>query len=246
VRQYPMCERPLERVAFLAGLVVFGASLVGGLVLLVVNGQPPGLAPDPLRHARASLRSGQTRAAILEYQAAAAIAPEFNALVELAFAHSQVGNALGESDACARALSLRPDTPGLRLGHGWALAKQGRLDEAAASFQEGLTLEPGHPMGHAGLGQVRLAQHQVNLAIASLTRAAELAPDNVSVRSNLGQAFLLGGRNREAVEQLETAYRLAPGPERLTSLRWAQQTEDAALAALAEAPPRVAASGRAR
>ena len=91
-----------------------------------------------------------------------------------------------------------------------------------------------------------LAQPQVALAIASLTRAAELAPDNVSVRGNLGQAFLLGGRNREAVEQLETAYRLAPGPEGVSSLGLAPQTEDAALAALAEAPPRVAASGRAR
>lgn len=241
-----MYERPLERVAFGAALVAFGASLAGGLALLVVNGQPPGLAPDPLRNARASLRSGQTKAAIAEYQAAAAIAPEFHGLVELAFAQSQAGNALGEGDACARALALRPDTPGLRLGLGWALAKQGRLDEAAASFEEGLTLEPGHPMGHAGLGEVRLAQHHVDLAIASLSRAAELAPDNVSVRSNLGQAFLLGGRNREAVEQLETAYRLAPGPERLTSLRRAQQAEDAALAALGEDSPRAPASGRAR
>ena len=241
-----MRERRLERVAFLAGLVAFGVSLVGGLALLVATGQHPGLSPDPLRRARASLRRGQAKAAIAEYQAAAAISPEFNALLELAFARAQTGDALGEGEACARALSIRPATPGLRLGLGWALAKQGRLDEAAASFQEALTLEPGHPMAHAGLGEVRLAQHQVDLAIASLSRAAELAPDNVSVRSSLGQAFLLGGRTREALEQLETAYRLAPGPERLTSLRWAQQTEDAALAALGEDSPRAPASRRAR
>ena len=189
----------------------------------------PGFAPDPLRHARASLRAGQTQAAITEYKAAAAIAPEFHGLVELAFAQSQAGNALGESDACTRALELRPDTPGLRLGLGSALAKQGRLDEAAASFERGLTLEPAHPMGHAGLGEVRLAQHQVDLAIASLSRAAELAPENASVRDNLGEAFLQGGRNREAVVQFETAYRLAPGPGRLTSLQEARRTELAAL-----------------
>ncbi len=241
-----MSARPLQRVAFLVGLVAFGASLAGGLALLVASGQSPGFAPDPLRDARASLRSGHTRAAIAEYQAAAAIAPEFYGLVELAFAHSQAGDARGESDACTRALRLRPDTPGLRLGLASALAKQGRLDEAAASFEEGLLLEPGHTMGHAGLGEVRLAQRQADLAIASLSRAAELAPDNASVRGKLGEAFLLGGRNREAVEQFESAYRLAPDPARLTSLQHARQTEDAALAALAGgATPRAAAAGSA-
>jgi tetratricopeptide (TPR) repeat protein len=241
-----MSARPFERVAFVVGLVAFGASLAGGLALLVASKQPPGFAPDPLRKARASLRSGHTTAAITEYQAAAAIAPEFHGLAELAFAHSQAGNALGEIDACTRALQLRPDTSGLRLGLASALAKQGRLYEAAASFEEGLLLDPGHPMGHAGLGEVRLAQHRVDLAIASLSRAAELAPDDASVRGHLGQAFLLGGRNREAVVQLETAYRLAPEPARLTSLRHARQTEDAALAALAAlaaATPRALAVG---
>lgn len=238
MRQWPMGERRLERAAFLAGLVAFGVSLVGGLALLVATGQLPGLAPDPLRRARASLMRGQTKTAIAEYHAATAIAPDFNALVELAFAQAQAGDARGEGEAYARALSIRPRTPGLRLGLGRALAKQGRLDEAAASFQAGLTLEPGNPMAHAGLGEVRLAQHQVDLAIASLSRAAELAPDNVSVRSNLGQAFLLGGRTREAVEQLETAYRLAPGPGLLESLRRAQQIGGAARAAATEGPPR--------
>jgi tetratricopeptide (TPR) repeat protein len=240
-----MGERRLERVVFLAGLIAFGVSLVGGLALLVATGQLPGLAPDPLRRARASLKRGQTKTAIAEYQAAATIAPEFHALVELAFAHAQAGDAIGEGEAFARALSIRPGAPGLRLGLGWALAKQGRLDEAAASFQEDLTLEPGSPMAHAGLGEVRLAQHRVDLAIASLSRAAELAPDNVSVRSNLGQALLLSGRTREAVEQLEAAYRLAPGPGLLKSLRQAQQTEGAAQAALTEGPPRPG-SGRVR
>ena len=224
----PMRERPLERVAFLAGLVAFGVSLLGGFALLVATGQHPGFAPDPLRHARASLRHGQTQAAIIEYQAGVAIAPEFDSLVELAYAQSQAGNALGEGEACARALRLRPDTVDLRLGLGWALTKQGRLDEAAASFLASLSLAPGHPMAHAGLGEVRLAQHYADLAIQSLSRAVQLEPGNASVHGRLGEAYLLRGRSREAVEQLETAYRLAPMPGRLSSLRRARETEVAA------------------
>ena len=238
-------QRRLQRVTFLVGVVGFGTSLVGGLALLGATGQFPGVAPDPLLRARALLRRGQTKAAIAEYSSAAAIAPDFDALLELAFAQAQAGDPIGEGEAYRRALSLRPGAPSVRLGLGWALAKQGRLDEAASWFQEALELEPGSGMAHAGLGEVRLAQRKLDLAIASLSRAAELAPDSVAVHNNLGQAFLLSGRAREAVQQFETAYRLAPEPQLLASLRRAQEMESAPQPSSANGPAR-APSGRPR
>ena len=75
------------------------------------------------------------------------------------------------------ALALRPESPGVRLNLGIALASTGRLDEAQGAYRQAIALKPDYSMAHLRLGLVLGEKGHLDEAVAACRRAGELKPD---------------------------------------------------------------------
>ena len=64
-----------------------------------------------------------------------------------------------------QALRLEPDSPEAQNNLGIVLAKQGRLDEAAACYQQALHLKAEYPDAHNNLGNVLEKQDKLDEAM---------------------------------------------------------------------------------
>jgi Tfp pilus assembly protein PilF len=90
------------------------------------------------------------------------------------------------------------------------LRAQGRLQEAAASYEEALRLRPDHVGAHVNRGLVLAGQGKLEEAIGHWGRALELRPDCALAHNNLGVARTQQGKFDEARASLEQALRLQP------------------------------------
>jgi cytochrome c-type biogenesis protein CcmH/NrfG len=93
---------------------------------------------------------------------------------------------------------------------GTTLQEAGRLDEAAAAFEQALALEPGYAPAHNGLGSVRRQQGRFSEAISHLEAALRLRPDFDGARFNLANALGDGGHRAEAIANYEELLRRLP------------------------------------
>ena len=91
-----------------------------------------------------------------------------------------------------------------------ALARQGKLVEAAAFFRQALRLWPDFAEAHSNLGNVLQEQGQLAAAVAQYQEAIRLKPNYAEACSNLGNALREHGQTAEAVAQCEEALRLKP------------------------------------
>lgn len=96
------------------------------------------------------------------------------------------------------------------VGLGNALLQQGRGDEAAEVFVQGLAACGDHPGLHDALGTLRLLQQRHDEALPLLQRAVDLAPRSAEIRTHYAAALAEAGRLAEAAEQLREALRLNP------------------------------------
>lgn len=107
--------------------------------------------------------------------------------------------------------SIRLEAPEQELCHlgcGIALARLGKLDDAAADLREAMRLEPSLESEKADglieLGAVLLRAGQTSPAISEFTRAIEVEPDRLSILQ--GRHLCVPGRfQRGARRLLETA-----------------------------------------
>jgi serine/threonine protein kinase len=72
------------------------------------------------------------------------------------------------------AVALRPDSPGVRLNLGVALACKGRLDEASAAYRQAIALKPDYAEAYCNLGAVLCHQGEFARALVALKRGHEL------------------------------------------------------------------------
>src|SRR5262245_45758997 len=100
--------RPLHRLTFAAGALLFPVLFVVGLVYPVLAwGRPPGLSQDPLLRARLLLDEGRLDASVREYASGALVnRGDAHGLSEWGRALGKSGDANGELDALSRALRL--------------------------------------------------------------------------------------------------------------------------------------------
>src|SRR5262249_3926159 len=91
--------------------------------------------------------------------------------------------------ALQASLRLQPDRAETRNNLGFILARQGRLEEAAASIHEALRLRPGYAEAHNNLGLVLAAQGKPNEAAFCFQKALELRPEYADARNNLANLF---------------------------------------------------------
>ena len=93
---------------------------------------------------------------------------------------------------------------------GFALERQGKLEEAVGHFSEALRYNPSYVNAYYALGSVRLRQEKLDEAIRHFSEALGLKPDYVEAHNSLGVALERQGRTEEAVGHYSEALRINP------------------------------------
>jgi tetratricopeptide (TPR) repeat protein len=103
-------------------------------------------------------------------------------------------------DCCGRLVTARrlPDDAVAQVNEANALARAGRLSEAAAGYLNALALRPDFVEAHANLSELLLEQGQPEQAAASCARALAIQPDFAAAHQTLAKARLSQGRFDEA------------------------------------------------
>jgi predicted O-linked N-acetylglucosamine transferase (SPINDLY family) len=115
----------------------------------------------------------------------------------------------GPRDSWPRAVGGGPSAEELNR-RGIALAQQGRLDEAMASFQRAVEIKPDDAVAHGNWGLALTLQGKLDEAVAHYRRALELKPDFADAYSNLGRVWMTRGQITEALACFRRALELKP------------------------------------
>ncbi len=108
-------------------------------------------------------------------------------------------------------LSPAPEDPARTCNvRGIALAREGKWDEAVASFRAAVRLRPNYADALNNLGNVLYFQKKLDEAVACYEEVLRVAPDHAGACSNLGEVVRQQGRLRDAVTYCERAVRLRP------------------------------------
>jgi tetratricopeptide (TPR) repeat protein len=120
----------------------------------------------------------------------------------------------GRSEPARRILEVEAEkNPGNweALCHlGIALAMQGKIDEAAARFEEAARVKADFAPAYYNLGLARERQGRDDDAISAYTRAVDLEPQNADGLFNLARVLARRGRFDEADERLTSLLRWKP------------------------------------
>lgn len=98
------------------------------------------------------------------------------------------------------------------LEKGFALSKDGRLQEAETELRAALRIQPDFALAHNNLGHLLSEQGDVEVAIVEQRKAVSLAPTLAKTHYNLGNALSRGTRENwePSAEAFQTAVILAP------------------------------------
>ncbi len=108
---------------------------------------------------------------------------------------------------------MLPAPAGELVNRGNALARVGRLDEAAECYDGALALDPRCAEAHNNKGNVLFEQGRPAEALGSYQRAIALKPGYAQAHANAGDALLGLGRATEAVATYRRALEIEPGSE---------------------------------
>ncbi|TMA81673.1 MAG: tetratricopeptide repeat protein [Deltaproteobacteria bacterium] len=133
-------------------------------------------------------------------------------------------------------------TTGNWLAHnnlGYALAEQGRTEEAARHFRTALESNPGYPEALNNLGTLLARQGLTEEAAGYFSQALRLRPRYTDARSNLGAALAAQGKTDEAMAEFQQLLALDPSNAQahaaVGSLLYRQHRWEEALRHLTEA-----------
>lgn len=107
-------------------------------------------------------------------------------------------------------LNLQPELAKIHFNLGNALFAQGKLEEAAGSYQQGLRLQPELAEAHFNLGNILKAQGKFDEAITSYQSAVRLKPEHFGAYTNQGNVLGRQGKHDEAITCYQQALRLKP------------------------------------
>ena len=128
-----------------------------------------------------------------------------------------------------RLVDARPDEDSHRLALAWALHDSGKMEEAAACFEQLFRKELGRKLftGFAYDELVRIYRGQKNgeALVSVCERAVAAQPEDVGLIRTLGEAHLAAGRTAEAARVFERLIGIEPdAPEHWCSLGEARLT----------------------
>ncbi len=127
----------------------------------------------------------------------------------LAFALARQGR--DALPALTEAVRWLPGEPSVHLNLGNALARLGRFEAAAASFQRAVALDPGFAAAHNNLGETLARLGRLDAAAASLRRAIDLKDPYPEAHHTLGNVLLKLARVEEAIACFGRAAAQDPG-----------------------------------
>ena len=107
------------------------------------------------------------------------------------------------------ALTLRPETAGIRLNLGMAALQLRNLDEALHQFESAIDLSPNDAAAHADLGAILQMKGNLPEAEREDREAIRLAPKAYRARMNLAGLLRKQGRTAEAESEYRAAIPLA-------------------------------------
>ena len=97
-----------------------------------------------------------------------------------------------------------------RLIAGFALHKEGRIEEAEVAYAAYLVDHPTDPAALNNAAVLALQSGNIELAISRLEKLVSVTPTRAHPHNNLGYAFLRAGRLSEAIGQLQLAIEIDP------------------------------------
>jgi TolB-like protein/Flp pilus assembly protein TadD len=175
-------------------------------------------------------RDRSLRAAVVEYEAALELDPEFAAAwagladchTWLYFWHGHKAEDLARAEeASARASELDPDGPEALAARGWVLEVAGRYAEAAAMFEQALAAAPDFYEATYQFARLRFVEGRYREAAELFERGARLDPDDYQCLSlaimaydHLGEPERAEETARRALARVERRIELAPGDAR--------------------------------
>lgn len=169
----------------------------------------PGLFEAELNGGILLMRQKNPADALPLFEDAASQKPrEYRPRFYLAEAQLQTGMADKAADNYRLAEELDPKSAAAALGWGRALARQGKLDEAAPHFRQAVERDAQYRDSLLELAALYEQSHQPDAAIAIYREF----PENPAVRERTGTLLLESRKYADAVPQLEQAYRTAPTP----------------------------------
>ncbi len=139
----------------------------------------------------ALLKLGRGDAAIVQFQKALEIKPDFaeahNNLGNVRFQNGNVDEAIAQYQT---ALQINPDYAMARYNLGNALVKKGDLDGAIAQFQMALQINPDYAEAHNNLGYALIQKRSMDEAITHFQKALQINPGYADARKNLSNALI--------------------------------------------------------
>jgi tetratricopeptide (TPR) repeat protein len=120
----------------------------------------------------------------------------------------------GEAELVLRRALKGQNDAATRYDLGFALDRQGRLEEAVAEYRRALDRNPNHPDARNNLGVALARQGKVHEAALQFERLVASDPDNADAHTNLGAMLLTEGARDRAAQEFRAALLLDPQQNR--------------------------------
>ena len=157
------------------------------------------------------LRKRQPGAAIIEFQKALQINPDYgDADVDTGSALMLMGQTDQAISYFRKAIEIKPDFAAAWSNLGSALLEKGQVDEAIQCYQRALAIEPGSGDMHYNLGRAFAKKGNWAEAISCYQAARHIQPNDAKVHNSLGAALARVGKMDEALRQFGEALRINP------------------------------------
>ena len=128
----------------------------------------------------------------------------------LGAANTGNGDPVSGESALRKSLALDPNSIECKNHLGNALAREGRISEAAAYFTQALAGNPHSAEYHFNLGVCYYAQHKTAAAIHEFETAVQIEPNAVKNHASLGDSLAQGHQTAAAIQQYQIGLKLHP------------------------------------
>ncbi|NEP78213.1 MAG: tetratricopeptide repeat protein [Okeania sp. SIO3B3] len=155
--------------------------------------------------------SGQLYTAIIAYQKALSIKPDYvEAYKKLAEVYLMQENFDAAISACKEAIKIQPHFASVYLTLGNIFQSQNLFEQAINTYHQALEIKPNFAQVYANLGSVYYKQREFNLAIFNYKKALEINPNLASVQLMLGNVLSRIGEFDRAVYCYQKLLQIEP------------------------------------
>ena len=157
------------------------------------------------------LRKAQSAAALVEFQKALQINPDYaDVEMNLGVVLQRSGDLDGAIRHTQKALQIDPDSPEALYNLGNLLLQRGHPDEGITYYRKALAIKPDYPEAHTNLGAALAQKGELDQAITEFDEALRLRPKYAEAHTDLGNALSSQRRFDEAIPHYVEALRLNP------------------------------------